>query len=97
MNEIRMILSVITFLLGCYLIFDLFNAGFNFFILSGAILSFILAHYLWPKNMKKGDDEGHWVLDLIEFIVDIPFRSVAYILRSIGRKSGSDLDLDIDL
>lgn len=97
MDFLRIFLAVLTFLLGCYLIFDLISEGFDLFVLCGSLLSFIFANFLWPKNhnQENGIVDSLDIIDLLEFVIRVPFRAVAYLLRGIGR-IGRDVD-DIDL
>ena len=69
------------FATSTYLVYDLFANGFNGIILTFCIFGYLSAHYLWPKHH---DEESAWY-DFLEVIVDLPFRTLAFLLRSIGR------------
>ncbi len=88
---------MLSFLLGCYLIFDLVTIGFNWMVLIGVFVSFILSNYLWPKDRKDKDSlENSWeFIDWIEFIITLPFRAIAMFLRAVGRvgKEADSFDL----
>ena len=97
MDSIRILSSLLAFCTGCYLIYDLFSVGFNVYIFLGIFVSFILAHYLWPQDRNKKDEDFD-LLDIVEIIVDLPFKTFSQIIRSLGR-SGRDsdgIDFDID-
>lgn len=94
MNELRVFLSTILFTISSYLIYDLLVNGFSGTILFFCILGYISVHYIWPK---QNDGESPWY-ELLEVIVDLPFRTMAHLLRSLGRLFRSTNDgIDIDL
>lgn len=91
----RLIIAVILFALGAYFIIDLFISGFDLLLLAAALGCFGLAYYIKPKS--KDDDYG-FIFDLIDLIIELPFRAIAFALRGIGRifKDGADgVGLDI--
>ncbi|TDF41531.1 hypothetical protein EYS14_01355 [Alteromonadaceae bacterium M269] len=92
MNNSRVFLSVTVFIIGVYLILDMFLWGFNWVLLVCGLIGFIGAHYLWPAKHDKGST---WY-DLLEVIVELPSRAIALFLRGLGRAFKNDsLDLDI--
>ena len=91
MDEIRAILAGCFFLVGCYLVYDLFTTGFDWTVLVGCIAGFVIAHYMWPKQHAS---ESAWY-DVAEFVIDLPFRSIAAALRSVSKSfRGDDMDID---
>lgn len=86
---LRLFLAITLFLLGVYLTVDLFISGFSFVILISAILFFVLAHYIKPKNCTY--DEFSSVFDFIDIIIDIPFKMIAGSLRLISKPFRSDV------
>ena len=94
MNEFRVFISVSLFCISSYLAYDLFANGFNLVVLVTCIFGYVLVHYIWPKHK---DDDSAWY-DLLEIVVDLPFRAMATLLRSIGRIAKSaNGDTGIDL
>ena len=94
MDVVRVIIAVALFCISSYLVFDLFANGFQWLVFIVAVFGFIAVHYLWPK---KGSEESEWY-DLLEYVVDIPYRAISLFLRSAARlfrKSDSDFDLDL--
>lgn len=89
-NEIRLLLAVLFFCLGGYLVWDLFAAGFSLVVLVFSLLCFILAHYIKPKPNDNGDSSLVW--DVLDFIVDIPFRAISLFIRGIGKPLKGDID-----
>ena len=68
--------------------------GFDWAVLIFTVIGYISVHYIWPKEKES---ESHWY-DLLEFVVDLPFRTIAYSIRFIGRIfKSSDGDIGIDL
>lgn len=93
MDELRITISTAIFSLSCYLVYDLFANGFNWIVLLFCIGGYILVHFIWPRK-TSGDND--W-LDLLEFVVDLPYCSIALLIRSIGRISRGSGDVDIDV
>jgi hypothetical protein len=93
-NELRLLLAVLLFCLGIYLIWDLFVAGFDFIVLVSSIICFIAAHYVKPKSDDRDEPSAVW--DLVDLIVDIPFRTISIFLRAISKPFKGDVD-GIDL
>lgn len=89
-NEIRLLLAVLLFCLGVYLIWDLFAAGFDFIVLVSSLLCFIVAHYIKPKSSDRDDSSVVW--DIVDFIVDIPFKTISIFLRAISKPFKGDID-----
>lgn len=89
-NEIRLLLAILLFCLGGYLVWDLFTAGFSFVVVVFSLLCFILAHYIKPKPNDRGDSSLVW--DVLDFIVDIPFRTISLFIRGIGKPLKGDID-----
>ncbi|PKG38280.1 hypothetical protein CXF74_14280 [Psychromonas sp. Urea-02u-13] len=68
--------------------------GFDWIKIIILLSGYISIHYVWPK--EKASD-SLWY-ELIEFVVELPFRAIAYLVRLIGRFFGhSDGDIGLDL
>lgn len=93
-DEIRLILAVLIFCVGAYLVWDLFATGFDVVVLFSAIACFIFAHYAKPNTRNGSDASSLW--DVVDFIVDIPFKVVSVFLRGISKPFKGDTDI-IDL
>ncbi len=66
-------------------------------VLAGVFVLFTIANYLWPKDRREKDSLENSLdfVDLLEFIITLPFRAIALFLRTIG-KVGKEVDnLDI--
>lgn len=94
MDELRLMIALLCFMVGIYLVYDLFSTGFSFTVLAAAIGLFVFSHYIKPK--KTIDDDWSMFWDLLDFIVDIPFKAISLFLRGLGRLSKGDMD-GIDL
>jgi hypothetical protein len=88
MDLVRIILSIAVFIVGLYLIVDLVVQGFAFAVLVGAVVSFLLAHILWPEQERK-DDDKLYLVDIIELVFH--FQSRLAILKALGRCYGNTL------
>ena len=92
MNDLIAVIAICIFFVSSYLVYDLFTNGFNVHVLLGAMLGFTLVHFMWPKS-RKG--ENSWY-EAVEFIFELPYKAIAFLLRSAFSKSGkSDLDIDV--
>ncbi len=94
MNEFRVFLAAAIFVICSYFVFDLFANGFDWIMLVFAVIGYISVHYIWPR-----DQESESICyELLEYIVDIPFRTMAYLIRLLSRTiSGSNGDIGLDL
>lgn len=90
LDEIRLFLAVLLFCLGIYLVWDLFAAGFELIVLASSLLCFVAAHYIKPKSNDRDDSTVVW--DVLDFIVDIPFRAISIFLRAISKPFKGDTD-----
>lgn len=94
MGFLRVILATSLFCISTYLIYDLFAYGFSWTVLFFCIAGYLLVHFTWPKDYGIDSD---W-LEILEFVVDLPYRVIALALRSIGKAiRSSDNDIGIDL
>lgn len=93
MDELRLVIALACFILGVYLIYDLFVNGFNLVVLSSVVGTFVLAHFVKPKRTPNDDWNILW--ELIDIVVDIPFKAIAIILRGVGRASKGDIGIDL--
>jgi hypothetical protein len=86
-NEIRLLLACVFFCLGLYLVYDLFANGFSWVVLVCTVACFVLAHYVKPDR-DAGD--GSVLIDIVDLIIDIPFKAIAIFLRAASKpfKSG---------
>ncbi|NVJ59624.1 MAG: hypothetical protein HWE27_04495 [Gammaproteobacteria bacterium] len=96
MKEVRMILAILAFLFGVFLILDLIINGFDFLVLVASLLSLICTHYIKPKDLKGQYDYLDPVVEILDVVLDIPFKIISIFFRGIGR-SGKDDVVDLDL
>lgn len=94
MSVVRVILAIVVFCISSYLVYDLFANGFSWAVLFFCISGYVLVHYIWPKRAFR--DSGWY--DVLEMVIDLPYRTIAVVLRSIGRIfRGGDGDIGVDL
>lgn len=89
-DEIRLFLAVLLFCLGGYLVWDLFAAGFDVIVLVSMLFCFILARYIKPKPGDRNESSAVW--DVLDFIVDIPFKAISIFLRAVSKPFKGDAD-----
>ncbi len=93
MDVLRVIVAIVVFCVSSYLVYDLFASGFSWAVLVSCVGGFVLVHYIWPK---KGAEDSEWY-DILEIVIDLPYRTIALAIRAIGKMlKGSD-GIDIDL
>lgn len=90
LDEVRLFIAGLLFCFGLYLIWDLFSNGFDVVVLVASALSFAGAHYIKPKNKTEDDPFTWW--DVIDFLIDIPFKTAALLLRAVARPFRGDVD-----
>lgn len=94
METIRVVAAAVVFCISSYLVYDLFANGFSWAVLLFCVGGYVLAHYMWPKTT---DENSAWY-DALELVIDLPYRAIAFALRSIGRVfRSSDGDIGVDL
>lgn len=93
-DSIRYLIAVFLLCLGIYLLIDLFCSDFDFVVLIGAIGSFVLAHYVKPKNDSSEDSSSFF--DYLDIVIDFPFRLISLFLRTLSKPLKGDID-GIDL
>ncbi len=95
MDGIRYLLAILFCCLGFYLAFDLFVTGFDVLVLAAVIGCFVIAHYIKPES-DRDKDANDWV-DLLDIVIDFPFKMVALFVRSLSgifRRDGGGIDVD---
>lgn len=94
MDEFRVALAIVIFSISSYLVYDLFAHGFDWIVLLLSIAGYLLVHYIWPRYSTG---ESAWY-DPLEFIFDLPYRTIALLIRSLGKLlRNNDGDIGIDL
>lgn len=84
MDECRTLLGFSFFLVGCYFFYLLFASGFSFPVLGGSLACFILGDLLIPSERRRR--EGGWeLIDLVEYLVHIPYWFGSTLIRFLGR------------
>ena len=91
LNELRYFVALSCFCLGIYLIWDLINSGFDPIVLGATFLCFILAHLIKPNTENEKDSGLFW--DIVDAILEVPYRSISLILRGLSRLLKHDGDL----
>ncbi len=93
MNVIREIIAVTLFivaiLLTIYICIDTFSWGY----LAIAIVCYLAAYWIWPSKRQGQRDDNYIWLDIIELLIEIPFRIVYGILRLFKNSDGAGIDL----
>ena len=81
----REIISTILFIIAILLPFDMMANGFHWVYLAGSLLFFVLAYLIWPSK-KKGQREGdNWVVDSLEFVIELPIELMVGLFRFFVR------------
>lgn len=94
MDDLRAVIALLIFIVSCYLTYDLLINGFDWFVCVVIIAGFWMVHLLWPRKI---DSDSAWY-DWLEVAVDLPYRSIALILRAVGRsikRGGEDISIDL--
>lgn len=92
MNNFRVFLSILLFIISAYFIVDIIIYSFSWSLLLFSFIGFVIAHYVWPQ---KFDNDSVWY-ELIEIAIYFPFRAIALFFRGVG-KIFKNLDLIFDL
>ncbi|WP_420590535.1 hypothetical protein [Bacterioplanoides sp.] len=90
-EQLRIILSILLFIFGCYFVYDLFANGFDFLVLLLMLAGFYLAKLMWPKYSRMSD-RYEWlesVGEIIEFPISIFIQGAKFLAQS-ARLMGDD-------
>jgi hypothetical protein len=97
-NVIREILATILFSVGACLLAALFVVGISWVDVAVAALCFVLAYWVWPSKRhgnRRGDSP---LLDILEFVIELPVESFLWLIRLFtrglfGKSDGPDFDI----
>lgn len=81
-DDIRIWLASALWFLAFYLVWDLMSTGFDVIVFVSCIASFVAGYYL---VRKKSEDAPSNIFDGWDFVLMIPFRGIAMLLRSISK------------
>lgn len=85
MTFFRELIAVAVFWLGAAIAATILSAMFNWLAFFGACLCFVLAYFIWPSHKKGQRPKSHFILDAIEFIIEMPVEFLLWILKLLGR------------
>ena len=91
---ITAIASVFSLGLGWALFTEMVVGGFSWLILLSIILSYTVAYLCWPSRKRGKRKEEHWLLEIIESIIELPVDLVVSFIKIFAR-FGRDKDLDL--
>tara|TARA_R110001592_G_scaffold103298_2_gene291156 strand:- start:21704 stop:22006 length:303 start_codon:yes stop_codon:yes gene_type:complete len=100
MIELREWISVIIFFVGLTGVYTLFTAAFEWSILFATVFCFALAYLIWPSKRKGQRDEGGWIADIFELLIELPVDVFSWIAKLFGRLlggKGDGIDIDFDV
>lgn len=98
MIELREWFSVIIFCAGLAGIYLLFSDAFKWSILFASVFCFSLAYLIWPSKRKGQRDDGGWLADIVEILIEFPVDFFLWMLRFVGRLFGGKGDgIDFDV
>ncbi len=89
MEGIRACLALTLFVLGVYCLIELLISGFDPELLLAAVACLALAYWVLPKRREHAED-AYWWVDLIELLVEFPYRAIALLFRGLGRGLDDD-------
>ncbi len=93
MSIIREIIAVTLFIIAISLTIYICIDTFSWAYLVIALACYLAAYSIWPsKRQGQRDDNSVW-LDIIELLIEIPFRIVYGILRLFKNSDGPGIDL----
>ncbi|WP_250655914.1 hypothetical protein [Alkalimarinus coralli] len=98
MNALREVIAVVVFIVAVVSLSNLVLNGFDGRLLIATVICFIAAYIIWPSKRKGARQGDNSLLDIIEFIIELPIDLFLWLFRSITRIFRSnDSHLDIDL
>jgi len=99
MEALKEFLATICFIIGAVLLTSTISDVFNWFEFIGGITFLVLAYFTWPSKKRGQRQSDNLLLDIVEFVIELPFEVFGWLFRFLGRmfrsKNGG-VDIDID-
>lgn len=98
MNALREVIAIVAFTIAIVLLSNLALKGFDGSLMAATIVGFIVAYIIWPSKRKGARRDDSNVLDIIEFIIELPVDLFLWLFRlttRIFRSNDSRLDIDL--
>lgn len=85
MNFFRVIFSICFFIIGTYLLIDLFITEFAWSVLGGSFVAYLVSYWFWPSEYtsRGSSDSSNW--HYFGDFIELPINIILYPLRAIGR------------
>ncbi|MEE4376921.1 MAG: hypothetical protein V2J55_05330 [Candidatus Competibacteraceae bacterium] len=84
MNVLRELVAIIVFIAALYLLYGIISTGFSWVHVAGAVVCFTVAYFVWPSKRRGQRQTDHWLLDVIEIVVEFPIELILWLARGIG-------------
>ena len=84
MERLREIVAVCLFLIGVFLVINAFIGKFDLLLLLTGLVCLLLAYFIWPSK-KNSDREDNIYLDIVEFVIELPFDILLWVFRFLIR------------
>lgn len=93
MTIIREITGAILFIIAVGLTIYICTNIFSWAFLIIAIVCYLAAYWIWPSKKDGQREESYLLLDIIEILIDLPFRIILWLLRFLKNSDGTGVDL----
>ena len=93
MNTFREVIAVILYCIAIVLTIFMFANTFKWTLLAMAILAYLAAYWIWPSKREGQRDDNHWWLDITELLIELPFRIIGWLFKSLKNSDVPDIDL----
>ncbi|MBN0988699.1 hypothetical protein [Amphritea pacifica] len=100
METVRVIVATILFVMGVVLLVSIAIDPFSWFALVAAVICLYLAFLIWPGQARGQREPGHPLLDILEFIIELPFDIFVWLFKGLktlfqGKNGGIDIDIGL--
>ena len=92
MNTLREVIAVILYCIAIILTIFMFTNAFSWTLLALAIITYLSAYWTWPSKREGQRDDNYWWLDIIELLIELPFRIIGWLFRALKKTDASDID-----
>jgi hypothetical protein len=100
MEALKQFLAIICFIIGAAFFSSIIFDVFSWFEFIGGISCLVLAYFMWPSKKRGQRQSDNLLLDILEFLIELPFEVFGGLFRFLGRifrsKDGC-VGVDIDL
>lgn len=99
MEALKQFLAIICFIIGVVFLSSMIFDVLSWLEFIGGMVCLVLAYFTWPSKKRGQRQSDNFLLDMLEFVIELPFEVFGWLFRFLGRmfrSKGGGVDVDID-